>query len=93
MPVAVHIRPRQMSRDDYDHVIAELETSGHGSPEGRIFHAGYGDDQVQMFEVWESEDQFDAHRDELFSVIQGAGVDAGTVEVHELHSTTAGGDL
>jgi hypothetical protein len=52
----------------------------------RLFHAAYGEDEVHMFEVWDSPDQFDAHSDRLFAVIQGAGVDAGTVNVHPLHS-------
>ena len=86
LPVAVHITPHNMSREDYDRVIAELAASGAGEPEGRRFHAAYGDDEVHMFEVWDSPDQFDAHSDRLFAVIQGAGVDAGTVNVHPLHS-------
>jgi quinol monooxygenase YgiN len=86
MPVAVHITPRNMSRDDYERVIAELDASGAGEPEGRLFHAAYGTDEVHMFEVWDSPDQFDAHSNQLFAVIQGAGVDAGTVNVHPLHS-------
>lgn len=84
MPVAVHISPNNMSREDYEKVIGELEKSG--VHEGRLYHAAYGEDEVQMFEVWRSEEEFDAHRDQLFSVLQGAGVDAGTVEVHPLHS-------
>jgi quinol monooxygenase YgiN len=75
-----------MSRAEYDRVIKDLEDSGCGEPEGRTFHAAYGDDQVRMFEVWNSEEQFDAHRDRLFTTLQGAGLDAGTVEVHPLHS-------
>jgi len=74
-----------MSRDDYNRVIAELEAAGAGEPEGRQFHAAYGEDEVHMFEVWDSPEQFDAHSDRLFAVIQGAGV-AGTVNVHPLHS-------
>jgi hypothetical protein len=50
----------------------------------RLFHAAYGEDEVHMFEVWDSPDQFDAHSDRLFAVIQGARV--GTVNVHPLHS-------
>jgi quinol monooxygenase YgiN len=84
--VAVHIRPKKMSHADYEKVIAELEKSGAGSPDGRLYHAGYGDDEVEMFEVWESKEHFDAHRDNLFAAIQGAGVDGGIVDVHQLHS-------
>jgi hypothetical protein len=86
MPVAIRITPRQMSRDDYERVIKDLEDSGCGEPDGRTFHAAYGEDQVHMFEVWETEEQFDSHRDRLFATLQGAGVDAGTVEIHPLHS-------
>jgi hypothetical protein len=71
-----------MSREAYEQVIAELDAN----PEGRLYHAGYGDDDVQMFEVWDSRERFDAHRDRLATVLQGACVDAGTIEVHELHS-------
>ena len=86
MPIAVRICPTKMSRDDYAKVMADLERTGGGAPDGRLFHAGYGEDEVHMFEVWDSSDQFDAHSDRLFAVIQGAGVDAGTVNLHPLHS-------
>jgi quinol monooxygenase YgiN len=86
MAVAVHISPKNMTKADYERVIGELEASGVGEPDGRTFHAAYGDDDVHMFEVWNSEEQFDAHRERLFATLQGAGVDAGTVDVHPLHS-------
>ena len=86
MPVAVHITSHHMSREDYERVIALLEASGAGEPEGRLFHAAYGEDEVHMFEVWESAEQFDAHSDRFFEVILAAGVDAGSVNVHPLHS-------
>lgn len=75
-----------MSRADYERMIKQLEDSGCGEPEGRTFHAAYGDDNVRMFEVWDSREQFDAHSDRLFATLQGAGLDAGTVEVHPLQS-------
>jgi hypothetical protein len=39
-----------------------------------------------MFEVWDSPEHFEAHRGRLMATLQGAGVDAGTVDVHPLHS-------
>jgi quinol monooxygenase YgiN len=89
MPVAVRITPKQLSRDDYEKLIDELEATGAGEPDGRQFHAAYGDDEVHMFEVWESREHFEDHRDSLMAVLQGAGVDAGTVEIHELHASQA----
>jgi hypothetical protein len=84
MPVAVHICPDHMSREDYQNVIGELKKSG--VEEGRLYHAAYGDDQVQMFEVWNSEEDFEAHRGDLVGALQGVGVNVDRVDVHPLHS-------
>jgi hypothetical protein len=43
-----------MTRDDYETMMKQLEETGAGEPEGRTFHAGYGDDELHMFDVWES---------------------------------------
>jgi hypothetical protein len=86
MPVAVHICPDHMSRDDYKRVIGDLEREGVHEPEGRLYHAAYGDDDVNMFEVWRSQEDFDAHSDKLFAVLQGNGVNVDRVDVHPLHS-------
>ena len=86
MPVAVHICPDQMSKDDYKRVIEDLERDGVHEPQGRLYHAAYGEDPVQMFEVWRSQEDFDAHSDKLFATLQGAGVNVDRVDVHLLHS-------
>lgn len=65
---------------------SELEASGAGEPEGRLFHAAYGDDEVHMFEVWESPEQFEAHRKQMLARLQGSTLGSATVEIHELHS-------
>jgi len=84
VPVAVRISPKQMSREDYDRMIHELEASGLSEPEGRLYHAAYGEDQVEMFEVWRSREEFEAHRDQTFAALQGTV--ASTFDVHPLHS-------
>ncbi len=86
MPVAVHIACEHMSKADYERVIEELEASGAGDPQGRVSHTAYGEDNVQMLDVWESREDFEAHRDRLFSVMKAAGFGGGDVNVHPLHS-------
>ena len=39
-----------------------------------------------MFELWRSQEDFDAHSDKLFATLQGAGVNVDRVDVHPLHS-------
>ena len=85
MAVVVHINPNHMSKADYERVIEGLRASGGADPDGRTFHAAYGEQDVHMFEVWESREHFDAHRDRLVATIQAAGVDCGTIDVHPLH--------
>jgi quinol monooxygenase YgiN len=86
MAVAVRINPEHMTRDDYQRVIAELRSRGVHDPEGRVFHAAYGEDPVMMFEVWHSRELFERHRGDLFEALESAGLDGGAVEVHAVHS-------
>jgi quinol monooxygenase YgiN len=86
MPVAVRICPDQMSKDEYDQVIKDLEDAGCGEPEGRRLHAAYGDDKVHVFEIWDSEEQFNAHHQQFMATLEAAGLDAGTCEVHPMQS-------
>ncbi|HTX08838.1 MAG TPA: hypothetical protein VME22_09515 [Solirubrobacteraceae bacterium] len=86
MAVAVHISAKNMSKSDYERIIGDLEASGLSQPAGRRFHAAYGDDEVHVFEVWDSEEQFQAHGEHFFAALQGAGIDAGTVSLGSLHS-------
>jgi quinol monooxygenase YgiN len=86
MTVAVHISPQHMTKADYERTIAQLEASGMGEPEGRLFHAAYGDDEVQMFEVWESPEHFEAHREQMFATLQATTLGPTSVEIHDLHS-------
>ena len=90
VPVAVRICPDHMSKEDYDRVIGELEASGLSEPDGRLYHAAYGEDKVHMFEIWRSQDDFDAHRDRMLAALQGVGLDTGSVDVHPLHSEPPG---
>jgi len=79
MPIAVHISPKQCTREDYERIMHELQQDGHGSPEGRLSHTSFGDDQVEMVETWESHDHFEPYHDRMVTAIQAAGCDAGLV--------------
>jgi hypothetical protein len=86
MPVAVHIKPGKMSLDDYERMRANLEAQRAHEPAGRMSHTAYGNDEVEIFEVWESEDHFKKHHERVLAIITGAGFDAGSVDLHPVHS-------
>ncbi len=86
MPCAVRICPDHMTKADYEQVVGELEKAHGGEPDGRLYHAAYGADEVHMFEIWESPEHFEDSRITLLAVLQGVGVGSADVQIHPLHS-------
>jgi quinol monooxygenase YgiN len=87
VPIAVRITPSNMTRDDYETIMKQLQETGSGDPEGRTFHAAFGEDEVHMFDVWESQEAFQPHHDNLMNLLQGAGIDGGIVQIETIHNT------
>ena len=87
VPIAVRITPSQMTRDDYEKIMGQLEATGSGDPDGRVFHASYGEEEVHMFDVWESREAFQPYHDDLMGLLQGAGIDGGIVQIEPVHNT------
>jgi hypothetical protein len=81
----VHISPNQMTKEDYERVIAEL---GSSESDCRRFHAAYGDDEPQIFEVWDSPERFRGYKDKLFAHLLDVGCGGRDVEIHP-HSRRA----
>jgi quinol monooxygenase YgiN len=79
MAIAVRISPKQCTREDYERIMAELAQDGHSDPEGRITHTSFGDDEVEIFETWQSHDHFEPYHDRMVTAMQAAGCDAGLV--------------
>jgi hypothetical protein len=82
--VAVHITAQNMTKEDYERVRKELHAPDGGHPQGRLYHAAYGADELQMFEVWDSRERADAHYRELSGTALGGPI---SVRVEPLYST------
>ena len=80
MPVAVHITAQNMTKEDYDRVREELHADA--GDKGRIYHAAYGDDDLHLFEVWDSRKNFDDHYNVRIANALGGAV---SVEIAPLH--------
>jgi quinol monooxygenase YgiN len=86
MAVAVQITPEHMSRADYERLITELKSLGVDQPQGRRSHVAYGEDEVRMFETWDSADDFDAHRGSLMRALRAVALESCSVELHAMQS-------
>jgi hypothetical protein len=80
--VAVHLTTK-MSHDEYEQVMRDLQGPGGQAPEGRRYHAAYGEDgDLHVFEVWDSEDDFRRSFDNVWLGAVGLGAITGLHAVH-----------
>ena len=78
MSFVLTFTPSGMTAARYDECIAKLNAAGAGSPKGRSYHVCYGDpNSVQVTDVWESMEDFQAFGETLIPILQSLGVDPG----------------
>jgi hypothetical protein len=85
MAIGIYFPVQGMTPDKYQQVHAKLDEIGQGSPDGRSSHSGFlVGEGVQVFDVWESQEAFDAFGQHLVPILQEAGVDPGQPVIGEI---------
>ena len=75
----------------YDEVIKQLDAAGVGSPKGRSIHVALeSDGGVQVFDVWDSQEEFDAFGEVLVPILAAAGVELNPPMVADVHNVILG---
>jgi hypothetical protein len=73
--------------EKYDAVIKQLEEAGAGSPKGRTFHVALeSDGAIQVFDIWESQEAFDAFGATLVPILAESGVELSEPMVATVHN-------
>lgn len=93
MAVGFYFRPNGFSPAVYDETIRRLEDAGagFGSVPGRTFHCAMEvDGQIQVFDVWESMEQFEKFGDTLLPIMSNLGADPGPPQVMTIHNVQNG---
>jgi hypothetical protein len=86
-----YFTPKGFTTDKYDEAIRQLEANGAGAPEGRLYHVALErDGEVQVFDIWESQEAMDAFGAALVPVLGGLGVDPGEPMVQPVHNVIEG---
>ena len=75
----------------YDEVIKKLEAAGAGAPKGRSFHVALeSNGEIQVFDVWDSQEEFDAFGATLVPILAGQGVELNEPMVARVHNVVEG---
>ncbi|HEY5024625.1 MAG TPA: hypothetical protein VII76_06590 [Acidimicrobiales bacterium] len=77
--------------DKYDSVIKQLVAAGAGAPKGRTLHVALeSNGEIQVFDVWESQEDFEAFGASLLPILAAAGVELREPMVANVHNVIEG---
>ena len=91
MAICVYFPVQGMSTDKYDDILSKLEAAGQAAPAGRTYHVAFeGENGLQVVDVWDSQETFDAFGETLMPILAEVGVDPGDPMVAPVHNVIIG---
>jgi len=91
MAIGMYFTPASFTPDKYDEAIRRLEAAGAGNPPGRSYHVALETDgEIQVFDIWESQEAFEAFGETLLPVLGELGIDPGQPMVSPVHNVIGG---
>jgi hypothetical protein len=91
MALGFYITAKGFTQDRYDTTTVQLEEAGVGAPDGRISHVALETDgEIQVFDVWESQEAFDAFGATLIPILTAAGIELNEPMVARVHNEIKG---
>jgi hypothetical protein len=91
MALGFYITGKGFTPERYDTTTVELEEAGAGAPKGRVSHVALqSDGEIQVFDIWESQADFDAFGATLVPILTAAGIELNEPMVAEVHNTIDG---
>jgi hypothetical protein len=91
MALGFYITGKGFTQDKYDTTLRQLEEAGAGAPNGRMSHVALETDgEIQVFDVWNSQADFDAFGETLLPILTAAGVEINEPMVARVHNEIKG---
>jgi hypothetical protein len=87
MALGFYITAKGFTQERYDTTTVQLEEAGAGAPAGRISHVALETNgEIQVFDVWESQEAFDAFGATLMPILTAAGIELNEPMVARVHN-------
>jgi hypothetical protein len=91
MALSFYFTPSSFTTAQYDEAISRLEAAGAAAPAGRVYHVALETDgQIQVFDVWDSQESFEAFGQTLVPIMAALGSDPGQPQVSAVHNIIKG---
>jgi hypothetical protein len=91
LAIGVYFNPPSMNAEQYNDAIGRLEQAGVGAPRGRMYHVCFGSgNNLQVFDVWDSQESFDAFGQVLMPILSEIGLDPGNPMIEPVQNTIQG---
>jgi hypothetical protein len=91
MALGLYFTPSSFTAARYDETISRLQAAGAGAPAGRLYHVALETDGgIEVFDVWDSQESFEAFGATLVPILSELGVDPGQPRVSPVHNIIEG---
>ncbi len=91
MALGIYFAHAGFTPEKYDQAIAKLEAAGAGAPKGRTFHSALeSDGMMNIFDIWESQEDFDAFGATLMPILGDLGVSIEAPMIATVYNTIQG---
>jgi hypothetical protein len=91
MALGLYFTPSGFTKEKYDDALRRLDEAGAGAPEGRTYHVALETNgEIQVFDIWESQEAFEAFGQSLIPILSELGVDPGEPMVSPVHNVIEG---
>jgi hypothetical protein len=91
MALGIYFVHEGFTPEKYDEAIKQLDAAGEGSPKGRSSHfALESDGAIQVFDVWDSQEDFDAFGKTLVPILTELGVELSAPSVAKIYNSISG---
>jgi hypothetical protein len=91
MAIGIYFGEGDFPADKYDEALSRLEAAGAGAPQGRTYHVALETDgKINVFDIWESQEAFDAFGATLMPILTELGVNPGAPTGGRVHNVIEG---
>jgi hypothetical protein len=91
MALGIYLAHEGFTPEKYAQALKKLEAVGAGAPKGRTLHVALeADGSIQVFDIWDSQEEFDAFGATLVPILGELGVSLNPPMVATVHNVIKG---